>query len=75
MCLAVPARVVAVEGEQATVELGGVRKTISLALVEEVAVGDFVLVHVGHALTVLDAGEAERTLALLRQMAALEAAR
>ncbi len=75
MCLAVPARVVAVEGEQATVELGGVRKTISLALVDEVAVGDFVLVHVGHALTVLDAGEAERTLALLRQMAELEAAR
>ena len=63
MCLALPARVVALlDGDQAVVELGGVRKQISLALVDGVAVGDYVIVHVGFALTRLDPLEAEQTL-------------
>lgn len=67
MCLALPAEVIAIEGEQATVDLGGVRKTISLALVQEVSVGDYVLVHVGYALGKVSPEEAERTLALFAE--------
>ena len=70
MCLAVPALVVEVDGEEAVVDLDGVRKRISLALVEAVAVGDYVIVHVGFALQRLDVEEAEATLALLRSMGA-----
>ncbi len=63
MCLALPARVVALcDGDQAVVELGGVRKQVSLALVDGIAVGDYVIVHVGFALTRLDPAEAEQTL-------------
>lgn len=70
MCLALPARLVEkLEHEMGIVELGGVRKEISLALIDgnEIAVGDYVIVHVGHALTRLDAEEAERTLALFAE--------
>ena len=63
MCLAIPARVVAVPAPDiALVDLGGVRKEVSLALVDGVAPGDYVIVHVGYALTRLDPEEAERTL-------------
>lgn len=68
MCLAIPAKVVEITaGDQAIVELGGVRKDISLALVEGVAIGDYVIVHVGYALTRLDPEEAEKTLALMAE--------
>ncbi len=72
MCLALPARVIELRGgELAVIDLGGVRKEVSLALVEDVAVGDYVIIHVGYALQKLDAGEAARTLELF---AGLEAA-
>lgn len=68
MCLAIPTRVVELlPDSQAVVDLGGVRKTISLALVDGVAVGDYVIVHVGYALTRLDPVEAEQTLALMAE--------
>ena len=68
MCLAIPARVVEVaENDVAIVDLGGVRKDVSLALVEDVKVGDYVIVHVGYALTRLDPEEAEKTLALMAE--------
>jgi hydrogenase expression/formation protein HypC len=68
MCLAIPARVVEIaENDQAIVDLGGVRKDVSLALVEDVQVGDYVIVHVGYALTRLDPEEAEKTLALMAE--------
>jgi hydrogenase expression/formation protein HypC len=68
MCLAIPARVVEInEIDQAIVDLGGVRKDVSLALVEDVQVGDYVIVHVGYALTRLDPEEAEKTLALMAE--------
>ncbi len=70
MCLAMPARVVEVAADdQAVVDLDGVRKQVSLALVEDVAVGDYVIVHVGYALQKLDTEEAAATLALFAQMA------
>jgi len=69
MCLAIPARIEQlIDGDSAIVNLGEVRKEISLALVEGVAVGDYVIVHVGHALQKLDQDEAERTLALFAQL-------
>ncbi len=72
MCLALPARVVAVkDGALATVDLGGVRKEVSVALVPEAVVGDYVIVHVGHAIGILDADEAQRTLALFAEIAAV----
>jgi hydrogenase expression/formation protein HypC len=65
MCLAIPARVVELpEPDVAVIDVGGVRKRVSLALVDDVAVGDYVVVHVGYALTKLDAGQAARTLDL-----------
>ena len=68
MCLALPARIVELlTGDQCRVELGGVRKEISLALVDDAAVGDYVIVHVGYALTRLDPEEAAQTLALFAE--------
>jgi len=75
MCLAIPARVVELlENDTAIVDLGGVRKDISLALVEDVAVGDYVIVHVGYALTRLDPEEAEKTLAVMAEAGLMNAA-
>ena len=69
MCLALPVRVVEVgANETAVVDLGGVKKEISLALLDGVEVGDYVILHVGYALTKLDPEEAEKTLALFAEM-------
>lgn len=73
MCLAIPARVDELTGAgNALVNLGGMRKEISLALVEDVAVGDYVIVHAGYALQKLDQEEAERTLAMFAQMSEID---
>jgi hydrogenase expression/formation protein HypC len=69
MCLAIPVRVVELrEGDQAMVDVGGVRKEISLALVDGIAVGDYVILHVGYAIQKLDPEEAEKTLALFAEL-------
>ena len=69
MCLALPARIVELlDGDQCRVELGGVRKEISLALIDGAAVGDYVIVHVGYALNKLDPDEAARTLQLFAEI-------
>ncbi|MDR3055728.1 MAG: HypC/HybG/HupF family hydrogenase formation chaperone [Zoogloeaceae bacterium] len=69
MCLAIPARVIELcAPDAAIVDLSGVQKEISLALVDAVAVGDYVIVHVGYALSKLDPMEAEKTLALFAQV-------
>ena len=68
MCLAIPARVVALpEPDTALIDVDGVRKRVSLALVDGVAIGDYVIVHVGYALTRLDPQEALRTLRLFAE--------
>ncbi|MHB8247300.1 MAG: HypC/HybG/HupF family hydrogenase formation chaperone [Acidithiobacillus sp.] len=70
MCLAVPVRVERLlDNEMAVVEMDGLRKEISLALVDEVREGDYVILHVGYALSRLDPEEAERTLALFAELA------
>mgnify|MGYP001325406722 CR=1 FL=1 len=68
MCLALPAKVVALHDDgTAAVSLGGLKQVVSLALVDDVAPGDYVIVHTGFALSRLDPEEAERTLADLRE--------
>jgi len=70
MCLALPARIVALlDADNAIVDLGGVRKQISIALVPEAEVGTYVIVHVGHAIGILDEAEAQATLALFAELA------
>ncbi|EPY03018.1 HypC/HybG/HupF family hydrogenase formation chaperone [Magnetospirillum fulvum] len=69
MCLAIPAEVIELlPDEMARVSLDGIVKTISVGLLDEVAVGDYVVVHVGHALARIDEAEARRTLALIAEM-------
>ncbi|MAR00729.1 MAG: HypC/HybG/HupF family hydrogenase formation chaperone [Oceanospirillaceae bacterium] len=68
MCLAIPAEILSIDGDNAVVSVGEVRKTISLALVDGVSVGDYVLVHVGYALERLDPEEAAHTLALFGEL-------
>jgi hydrogenase expression/formation protein HypC len=75
MCLAIPAQVVELrDNDQAIIDLAGVRKEISLALVDDVWPGDYVIVHVGYALQKLDPDEAQKTLALFAGLAAAEGA-
>jgi len=70
MCLAVPVRVTEVLDENwALVDLGGVASRVSLAFVDDVAVNDYLIVHVGHAIARLDVAQAEESLALFRQIA------
>ena len=68
MCLAIPALVKSIEGLEADVEIGGVSRKASIMLTPEVKVGDYVLLHTGHAITVIDEEEAEETLALFREL-------
>jgi hydrogenase expression/formation protein HypC len=71
MCLAIPVKVTALPGDQwAEIEVGGIHSRISIALVDEVAVGDYLIVHAGFAITRLDVAEAEKTLVLFEQIAA-----
>jgi hydrogenase expression/formation protein HypC len=75
MCLAIPALITELLPDQmARISLDGVMKTISVALVEDLAPGDYVIVHVGHALSKIDPDEAARTLALLAEYCAAGAA-
>lgn len=70
MCLAVPVRVTELLPEEmAKVSLDGVTKTVSTALVDELRVGDYVILHVGFALSKIDPEEAERTLRMIRDIA------
>ncbi len=71
MCLAIPARIVSVEanGQIGRADVGGVGKDVSLALLDDVVVGDYVLIHVGCALSKIDEGEAKRTLQLIEEAA------
>jgi hydrogenase expression/formation protein HypC len=71
MCLAVPAEIKAIEGHSATVDYGGVSRKANISLVDA-KVGDYVIVHAGYAIEVLDKEEAEKTLEIFREMLDLE---
>ena len=71
MCQALPARLVQLKSaDLAVVDLGGVRKEVCIALVPQAREGDYVIVHVGHAIGMIDPDESERTLALFGELAA-----
>jgi hydrogenase expression/formation protein HypC len=69
MCLAIPAQIKSVNGLEGEVEIGGVGRTISLWLTPEARVGDYVYVHTGYAISVVDEEEALESLRLLRELA------
>ena len=69
MCLAIPALVKSINGLQAEVDIDGVKREVSLQLTPEAKAGDYVLLHTGYAISVIDAAEAEETLKLLREIA------
>jgi hydrogenase expression/formation protein HypC len=71
MCLAVPVRVAALlDNQWVEIEVGGIHTRISVALIDPVEVGDYVIVHAGFAITRLDVAEAEKSLALFDEIAA-----
>ncbi len=67
MCLGIPMRVLKIEGDKAFAEVGGAEKEISIALVEDLKEGDYVIVHAGFAIEKLDEKEALETLDLIRE--------
>ncbi len=69
MCLAIPALIKSIEGKEAEVDIGGIGRRISLWLTPEAKVGDYVLIHTGYAIEVLDEQEAEETLKLFQEIA------
>jgi len=71
MCLAVPVKIVSIDGDEAETEIGGVSRLVSIAFTPEAKVGDYVLLHTGYAITVIDEAEAEETLKLLEEIASL----
>jgi len=68
MCLAVPLRIISIKGKMGIGELGGVKKKVSLMLLDKVRVGDYVLLHAGFAINKLETKEAEELLQLLREI-------
>jgi hydrogenase expression/formation protein HypC len=73
MCLAIPAEVIEIqENDLAVVEAGGAKKRISLSLVDDVRVGDYVLVHAGFAIEIVDEQEAKKTMELFEELARLD---
>lgn len=74
MCLAIPVQVRSIEGNEAEVEFGGNRQTISIVLTPEVKVGEYVLLHTGYAISVVDEEEAQETIKLFEELALLDEA-
>jgi len=71
MCLAVPVKVISIEGDEAETEIAGVKRRASIALTPEVKVGEYVLLHTGYAIGIVDEAEAKETLKLLEEIATL----
>lgn len=69
MCLAVPARVLTIEGDEGTVDLGGITRQVSFAVTPDVKVGDYVLLHTGYAISIVDEEEARESLLLFEDLA------
>jgi hydrogenase expression/formation protein HypC len=71
VCLAIPVLIKSIEDKEAEVEIGGIARRISLELTPEAKVGDYAIVHTGYAINILDQEEAEETLRLLEEIAAV----
>ena len=72
MCLAVPAKILRIDGAEAEVDFGGIRRVINIQLLPQAQVGDYVLIHTGFAIGIVDEQDALETLELLRQMGDLD---
>jgi hydrogenase expression/formation protein HypC len=72
MCLAVPVKVIAIDGLEADVDIGGVERRVSIMLTPEVKVGDYVLLHTGYAINIIDEQRAKETLELFEEIAKLD---
>ena len=72
MCLAVPMKLIKIEGEKGLVEVGGVQREVGMQLMENVKAGDYLIVHAGFAIQKLDEKDALITLALFREMENLD---
>jgi hydrogenase expression/formation protein HypC len=68
MCLAIPALIKTIKGQQAVVDIDGVTREVSLQLTPEAKEGDYILLHTGYAISIIDAAEAEETLKLLKEL-------
>jgi hydrogenase expression/formation protein HypC len=68
MCLAIPALVKSINGHMAEIDIEGVTRQVSIQLTPEVRVGDYVLLHTGYAINVIDEAEARETLDLIKQL-------
>ena len=71
MCLAVPVKIVSIDGDEAETEIGGGKRRVSIVFTPEAKLGDYVLLHTGYAIGVVDEAEAEETLKLLEEIASL----
>ncbi len=71
MCLAIPAKIVAIENQMGLIDMDGTQREVSLLLLEQPQVGEYVIVHAGFALHKVDEAEARASLEVLRRMAAL----
>ena len=70
MCLAIPAKVTKLQNQMGTVDMEGVQREVSMLLLEDVKVGDYVIVHAGFAIHQIDAEEAKKSLEVLHELAA-----
>jgi len=73
MCLAIPAKVIAIEGNQATVEMEEITTKTDISLVDNVNLGDYLIIHTGYAIEVLNPQEAAESLKIIRELAAFQA--
>ena len=71
MCLAIPAKIIRIENHMGTVDMEGARREVSLLLLQDAKIGDFVIVHAGFAIHRIDAIQAEESLRILRELASL----
>jgi hydrogenase expression/formation protein HypC len=69
MCVAVPSLITAIDGTDAEVDIGGISRKASLMLTPDAKIGDYVLIHAGYAISIVDREEAEATLELFRELA------
>jgi hydrogenase expression/formation protein HypC len=71
MCLAIPSKIISIENDMGTIDVDGVQRQASLLLIEDAAVGDYVIVHAGFAIQKIDEAAAKASLTLLREALAL----
>ena len=69
MCLAIPVQIISINDTEADVKVGGITKKASLWLTPQAKVGDYVLLHAGYAISIIDEAEAEETLSIFRELA------